>query len=155
MTKCLLILIALSSCLLAGPVLRVSKVAAKKGPNTEAMTYTYTTQGGEEHEETLWVEKAVIVSEAEIQEASEGFGNQRNILIELNKAGVKKIGEATKDMKPGFDRLALIVDGKIKSAPVVMGELGASIMISGLESYDDRQFQDLLKRLNGEPAAEK
>ena len=75
--RSVLILFTLGSCLMAEPVLRISKVATKHGKDTKAMIYAYTSRDGVEREEELIVENEAIVTEADLEEAAKVPNNQR------------------------------------------------------------------------------
>jgi preprotein translocase subunit SecD len=152
MIKSFFILLSITSCLLAEPALRISKVAAEKGEGVEQMVYAFLSVDGEKHEDVLLIYKAAIVTEADVEEASAiDVGGERGIAVKLTEAEGVKLGEASRKLQPGANRLAIILDGKFVSAPVVMMELGRSLVISGLNEYDDKQFIALIKRLNGQP----
>jgi len=58
---------------------------------------------------------------------------------------------ATTPMRPGFDRLAVIIDGKLHSAPVVRSvPLGRDFIIEGLHDLDDRQLANLVRGIMGQ-----
>ena len=146
--RSLLLLISLCSCLLAEPVLRISKVVAEKGEGHERLIYTYKTADGEENEDFLWVEKAAIVTDEDIRSAFESNQEEGAISVTLTLPGAAKMMEATDKLNRGIDRMAIIIDGRIVSAPVVQAKLGAMFVITGIEG---KERKALIRRLNGNP----
>lgn len=68
--------------------------------------------------------------------------------ISLTAEGTDKMIKATRGMKPGSDRIAIIVDGKLRSAPVVQHvPLGKNFIISGLRK--EGEPARLAERLSG------
>lgn len=93
--------------------------------------------------EEIPVSDQVIVCDRHIQQAGllkadGGF----DLDITLNEVGAQRLAEATKS---GFGerRLAILLDGKVKSAPVVGAQLGKRFMISGIKSFDE--YMDLYR----------
>jgi SecD/SecF fusion protein len=56
------------------------------------------------------------------------------ILIELNEQGADLMFKTTDQMKHGRDRLAIVIDGKVLSAPTVQSTLSKKFQVSGLSS---------------------
>ncbi len=85
-------------------------------------------------EERLLIKKTPVLDSASIIHAQELYGPyEGKLTVKLNKAGANKMFDATKRMTHGVDRLAIILDGKILSAPVVQDSLGAQFEISGMK----------------------
>ena len=132
--RALLALLLLSQ-LAAGDFLEIRKVVeAGKG----AKTYDEPGKAGEK----LTVSDELIVGDRHLEEVFPGqFGTSRTnggapepifgTAIKLNAEGEERMIAATKDGKQGVLRLAVIVDGKLKSAPTVMSiPLGANFQIN-------------------------
>lgn len=66
--------------------------------------------------------------------------------ITLNTQGGKTMKAATSAMNLGRDRLALVVQGKIKSAPVVQAVISRTFEISGLTENEASGLAELLNR---------
>lgn len=101
--------------------------------------------------EKLWVRKLPILSSNDIIHAQELYGpHEGKTSVELNKEGAKKMFQATKALKHGFDRIAIILDGKVMSAPVVQDTLGSRFEISGMKDASEAQklARGLLNPLN-------
>lgn len=90
-----------------------------------------------EHTETIFVQDQPIVTTVDIAVAQPSFQREDALSVSLSEDGTKKIFEATKSMRHGIDRIAIIVDGKIISAPIVQSTLGKNFEISGLHGQDE------------------
>lgn len=131
----------------ANEVFRVSRVVAAAGEGVEQMTFKIG-----DHEEVLFVKKEEVVNSADIQEAwAEILPSMRHIAIRLKPEGAKKMEAVTGGLKLGIERLALIVDGKLESAPVVNGRLGAQFIIEGFDDLTDEQLKELARKIAGRP----
>lgn len=148
MMKVLLLgLLVFSVAASADEVFRVSRVVKAAGEGIERMTF----KAGD-HEEVLFVEKATVVGAADVQEAwPEIFPSMRHISIRLKPEGAKKMEAVTGGMKLGVERLALIVEGRVVSAPVVNGRLGAQFIIEGFNELTDEQLKVLARKIAGRP----
>ncbi len=80
---------------------------------------------------------------------------ERAIGVELTEEGAAAMIAATTPMHRGRDRLAILIEGRLHSDPVIQSvPLGASFLIEGLTDYDDRQFANLIHGMMGrEPLA--
>jgi len=109
---------------------------------------TYKTAKGEER---VWVTNKAIITEKEVKDACQFPAQEKTISVRLTEKGTDAMIAATSPMRPGFDRLAIIIEGKLHSAPVVRSvPLGASFIIEGLTEYDDRQFANLVRGMMGQ-----
>jgi hypothetical protein len=149
--KALLIVILLLSSvgisLCVGETLRISELSTRAGEDAERMTLK-TGTGEEEH---LLVKKAAVLTEKDIKSAwvvSEG-----QISVQLNDEGGKKLRAATERMRRGVDRLAIIVEGRLITAPIVHVPLDSSFIISGFRDLDLRKLIELAAKISGAPAA--
>lgn len=131
----------------ADEVFRVSRVVEAAGEGIERMTF----KAGD-HEEVLFVEKAAVVGAADVEQAqAEILPSTRHISIRLKPDGAKKMSAVTGEMKPGVERLALIVEGKPHSAPRVYDKLGAHFIIQGFDDLTDDQLKELARKIAGRP----
>jgi hypothetical protein len=113
--------------------LQVRRVA-QDDPNAEVMEMA-ATKGGQKEE--LRVSREVIVWDQHIERTSIiSEAVQHRLDITLNKVGGARMSEATAG-EPGEIRLAIIVDGRIMSAPVVQNQLGNRFQITGLRSREE------------------
>ncbi len=81
--------------------------------------------------EVLKVAKGAIITEADVQSVFKDPGGNGLGFI-LKPEGAARLGAATGSMILGFDRLAIFINGKLISAPVVQARLDASFSVSGL-----------------------
>ena len=130
----------------SGDTLRISELADAAGKDVERMAFKT-----EDGEEALFVKTKAVLGDADVEEAwlDPAFGGQ--ISVKLNEGGGKKLKETTAKMRHGRDRLAIIVDGRLVSAPVVQATLGSTFVISGLQDLEFRDLDDLTRRISGRP----
>ena len=133
---------AVSSCL--GGTLRVSKVADKKVENTEQMKLP-----DEVGAQVLFVEKESLLSDSDVKRAVPNYGLDNVFYVELTNDGSRKLKEATENMIYGRDRLAIVIGGRLTSAPVVQAPLGRELVISNLGN--PREVDDLARKMSGRP----
>ena len=131
-----------------GEVLRISEVREVSGDDTERMTHRYRFEG-QDKEEELFVLKETIVGDRDVARAE--VAGKGEIYVELNPQGAKAMEEATGNMIPGRSRMAIIVDGKVVSAPGIRMKLGGKFQISGMEEMGDRALENLARRMSGKP----
>ena len=60
----------------------------------------------------------------------------------LTPRGAETLTRLTRSMKLGKDRLAILLDGVVVSAPVVHAELGGQFIISGLSAEQCQSVAD-------------
>jgi hypothetical protein len=145
MKPSLLLAFLLAAGICPGQTLRISEVVEAVGPETETMSYS-----AEESEVQLFVKKKAFISDGDVQSAeaaAEGL-----IHVKLSEAGAKKMAKVTGQMIPGRSRVALIVDGKVMTAPVIQSvPLGGSFQIDGFKDKTDEQLDDLARKISGRP----
>jgi len=146
--KTLPLLALLIASVAQGEVLRISEVREVSGDDTERMTHRYRFEG-QEKEEELFVLKEAIVGDRDVARAE--VAGKGEIYVELNPEGAKAMEEATGNMIPGLSRMAIIVDGKVVSAPGIRMKLGGKFQISGMEEMGDRALENLARRMSGKP----
>ncbi|WP_035610465.1 hypothetical protein [Haloferula sp. BvORR071] len=121
-------------------------VEARKG----AKTYEAPRPPGQEQNapaEKLTVSDELIIGDRHLAEASpveEQDGT--SVAVKLNPEGEQRMIAATKDGKPGVLRLAVIIDGKIRTAPVVNSvPLGKNFQISGTSPEEAKELTNKLR----------
>ena len=129
-----------------GDTLRISEVAAEASENTEAMTLS-----SEGESQSLQVKKAPILGDGDVKYAVPNCGLDNDLHVTLTDAGARKLHKVTEDMIWGQDRLAIIVDGKLISAPVVISAMGGEFAISVWEGSDPLMLDDLARKMSGRP----
>jgi hypothetical protein len=127
-------------------MLRISAVVESESMDAERMTYK-TAQG----EQLVWVSKKAIITEKDVKNAYPDPMRKQTIDIQLTEKGGAAMIAATSPMRPGRDRMAVIIEGKLHSAPVLNSvPLGASFFIEGLTEFDDRQLANLVRGMMGQ-----
>ena len=122
-----------------GGIVELHKVVSKEGANTVNVTYS-----GEE----LIIDKHPAITELDIAKASLNPERKGVISIDLDAKGTKKLSELTKELAATRGRLAVLVNGKVVSAPVVMTELGKKFEISGYKETEEKAMQELVDQIN-------
>lgn len=130
----------------SGETLRISRVVGEAAENAERMTLKT-----KKHEEHLFVSKERVITEADVKDASVDWTQDGVINVRLTEAGAEKMREATSRMRLVRDRLAIIVEGKLISAPVVYSVLGSSAQISGMQDFGQDRLNALARQMSGLP----
>ena len=133
--KLAILLLFTISTICSAEVFRISRVLSKQSKETAVMTLKK-----DDVEEKLFVEKRPIVSSADVVEAYAQMRPEGGIFIRLSAAAAERMFKATKNMKHGKDRMAMIIDGKVIHAPVVQSSIGASFEVTGFDKlgYNER-----------------
>ena len=113
-------------------ILRLSLVVPEPG---EGITKFEISHG--EVKETIFVKNQPIVTTADVATAQQNPARKDCVAVSLTDEGAKKMFQASKEMRHGVDRIAIMVDGKFISAPIVNDTLGKNIEISGLNDPDE------------------
>ncbi len=104
-------------------------------PGYELKVLKDTDEDGNVTSENLLVKSRAALDGTYIVHAQELYGPYEGQLdVELNDEGAKKMFDLTKKMQHGHDRLAIVLDGKVLSAPVVQSTLSKKFQISGMGS---------------------
>jgi len=120
-------------CLASGEILRLSNVVAEGGNGITKYEY-----GTEEEKRNILVEDRAIVTEADVNFAIPSQSRNDAVDIALTNGGTEKMIAATANLRPGVDRIAIIVNEKVTSAPVLQSvPLGKNFIISGLTEPDE------------------
>lgn len=138
--------LAITSVLAAGPeVFRISKVLPAGSENSETMELKH----GDETEQLLVAKEAIVTGE-DVEDAyavPEGAG--MSLGVKLSEQGGEKMAAATRKATVGVDRLAIVIDGEVVMAPVLLqSELGKNISIT-LGEKDWKEVSDLADRIMG------
>lgn len=124
-------------------IIRLSNVVAEAGPGITRIEL-----GEGENAQILFVKDNAIITEADIAQAMPSPSRADSVDISLSAEGTDKMIAATGVMRPGIDRIAILVDGKILSAPVVQSvPLGRNFVINGLDGKNETM--KLAARLSG------
>ena len=88
--------------------------------------------------EDILINKRYDLDGSYVIHAQELYGPHAGRLsVELNSAGASKMFQLTSKMRAGVDRLAIVLDGKVLSAPTVQEPLGAKFEISGMKDVGE------------------
>lgn len=83
--------------------------------------------------ENILLKRRSALDGSYIVHAQELYGpHEGKLTVELNAEGANKMFDLTSKMRHGQDRLAIVLDGKVLSAPVVQSSLGSNFEISGM-----------------------
>jgi len=121
-----------------GGILRLSEVVQEGGENVEKMKL---------EDSELHISKNPIISEVDIQYAKRSEESPEQMLIRLTEEGGNKLHVATSQMRKGFDRIAVIFNGRLVVAPVIMDSLKRRFTIMGLTDSELQEFERLMEAL--------
>jgi hypothetical protein len=124
--------------------LRISEVAEQAGDDAERMTMI---QDGKE--EVLFVKKHVVIGDGDVKNAFPSQVQEGAISVSLTEEGGRKIKEVTSRIRLSKDRLAIVVNGKLVSAPVVNAVLGGNFEITGLKDMGHQELAGLAEKRTG------
>lgn len=95
--------------------------------------YEFTSDNtGETITQKLFLTKRSQLSGRDIKSASVNHSMRGYVNVVLSDKGAQTMWKVTSAMEKGRDRLAIVLDGKVVSAPVVQSNLSKSFQISGL-----------------------
>ena len=104
-------------------------------PGYELKTLDDEDDDGKVITENILIKKRADLDGSYIVHAQELYGpHEGKLSVELNSEGASKMFQLTSKMQHGFDRLAIVLDGKVLSAPVVQDSLGSRFEISGMKN---------------------
>ncbi len=105
-------------------------------PGYSAYEYKFKDDEGNDRSEFILLSKRVALTGKDVQQAwPQPLGNK--VSITLNNAGADKMLNLTKDMTLGRDRIAVVLDGEVLTAPVVQAVLSKNFEISGQENAEE------------------
>ncbi len=111
------------------------RVAAgtEKVPGELAYTLRGKDQDGKEYSTPILLKRRSALGGSDIAFATPSQQQRDAVDITLNSGGTDKMIALTKNMRPGVDRIAIVLDGEVISAPVVnQVPLGKQFIIEGL-----------------------
>ena len=107
-----------------------------KGKDTEKTEFT----------QPILLSRRMALGGADIANATPSPQQADAVSITLNSEGTDKMIALTKDMRPGVDRIAIVLDGEVISAPVVnQVPLGKQFIVEGL--HEPGEVQSLANSL--------
>ncbi|MEY3897447.1 MAG: hypothetical protein RLZZ214_2968, partial [Verrucomicrobiota bacterium] len=118
----------------------------EKEPGYLAFNQTSKDQDGKEFQRPILLKRMAALGGADIALATPSPQQNDAVAITLNGPGTDKMIELTKDMRPGVDRIAIVLDGEVISAPVVnQVPLGKQFIVEGL--HEPGEVQSLANSL--------
>ena len=84
-------------------------------------------------QEPILLSRRNIVTGEHVKKATPVPSRYGTLLIRLDEKGGKRLSNATKQMRMGLDRMAVVLSGNALIAPIVNGTLSRSIVIEGLD----------------------
>ena len=110
-------------------------------PGYEVFEHQYTVEGTK-RTEFLLLSRRIALTGKDVQQAwPESMAGAHHVSIRLSNAGAEKMLDLTGGMTLQRDRLAVVLDGKVITAPVVNAQLHKNFIIEGQES--SKEARDL------------
>lgn len=91
-------------------------------------------------------EADLLVTEMEVERAAVDVAREGCVDVELTLRGGDVLSRLTRDMEHGSDRLAIMLNGALVSAPVVHATLGCTFVITGLSPHECQSVVDGLAK---------
>lgn len=93
---------------------------------------------GNEFETPILINRRTAVGGEDIAHATVSIHQPDAVDVTLNGRGTDKMIAFTKGMRPNLDRIAIVLDGEVISAPVITGTpLGKHFIITGLDTPEE------------------
>jgi SecD/SecF fusion protein len=109
-------------------------------PGFRAYAHSFTDEDGKEHSRPLLLNRRTAIGSSDIELAVPSPQQVDAVNITLNRQGTDRMIAFTKNLRPGVDRIAIVIDGKIISAPVVnQVPLGKHFIVEGLRKPGEAQ----------------
>ena len=102
-------------------------------PGWELYDYNYADDSGKKHSQKLFLTKRSQLTGRDIASAYADPERRGHVNVTLSRDGSDKMWKITSLMRPGQDQLAIVLDGRVVSAPVVQSKLSRNFSISGLD----------------------
>lgn len=107
-------------------------------PGYKAVVHEYTDMDGNPESEALLLARKAALDSSDVMIASPSSFDPTMLDIKLSGEGEDKMIALTKAMTPGRDRIAIVLDDKVMSAPVVQSvPLGRQFVITGLSGLEE------------------
>jgi SecD/SecF fusion protein len=109
-------------------------------PGYRAYTLKGKNQDGVDYTRPILLNRRMALGGSDIALATPSPQQNDAVAITLNSDGTDKMIALTKDMRPGMDRIAIVLDGEVISAPVVnQVPLGKQFIVEGLNEPGEVQ----------------
>lgn len=129
-------------------------------PGYRLYEYTFKNGKGEDIKEKIFLEKRESLTGKDIVHAGVDLTRPSEVAVTLSNEGADKMYNLTSRMQIGHDRMAVVLDDVVKSAPVVQAILSKNFVISGLDAPGEAEAltkvlsNPLTNKLNFESASE-
>lgn len=129
-------------------------------PGYRMYEYTFKNGKNEDVTEKIFLEKRESLTGKDIVRAGVDLGRPGHVNVTLSNEGADKMYNLTSRMQLGHDRMAIVLDDVVKSAPTVQAILSKSFEISGLDAPGEAEAltkvlsNPLTNKLNFESASE-
>lgn len=129
-------------------------------PGYRMYEYTFKNGKGEDVTEKIFLEKRESLTGRDIVRAGVDLARPGHVNVTLSNEGADKMYNLTSRMQLGHDRMAIVLDDVVKSAPTVQAILSKSFEISGLDAPGEAEAltkvlsNPLTNKLNFESASE-
>jgi hypothetical protein len=127
----------------SGETFRLSRVVAEGSAGSERVELKV-----ENDRQILFVEKKAIVTGADVKSATRSPHQSDTLEVALTDQGGLKLSAATEDAH-GDMRIAIFIDDKVVSAPVVNMKLGRNFVIEGLKEFPEEDLDIFGWRIQG------
>ena len=127
---------------------RIHNGTAPRKPGYRVFEHKYDDREGNVRTEYLLLNNRIALTGKDVATAyPESMGASHNVGITLTYAGADKMINLTKDMKERVDRIAVVLDGEVITAPTVQSvPLGKRFQIEGQSSFEEaRSLSNALK----------
>lgn len=101
-------------------------------PGYKLYEYTFKDDEGKSHTEKLFLSKRVTLTGNDVSNAQPDGVRGGIVHVTLSGNGGDKMSRLTKEMTHGRDRLAVVLDGRVVTAPTVQSTLSKQFEISGM-----------------------
>jgi SecD/SecF fusion protein len=108
-------------------------------PGYKHYLYKDTNAKGEEFTQDLLLEKRGDLKGKHVKNAFPDTARTGVIQVELTSTGGKHMRNLTKNMEKGVDRMAVVLDGVVMSAPTVNDTLSRNFIIMGIDDNEERK----------------
>ena len=109
-------------------------------PGYKAYQHAWKGGDGTEHSQAILLNRRAAITGADISRAIPSPQQADALLVTLNSTGTDKMIALTQNMRPGLARIAIVLDGKVISAPVLnQVPLGKNFIIEGLRAPGEVQ----------------
>src|SRR5437867_3121679 len=130
------------------PVFQVRLILDSPAPDSERMTMTRTGREGQATQVVFQVQRTPLLDHKAVRSASVQKSPQTGapeIQVTFTEQGAKRFAEVTRQ---NIDKsLAIVIDGKLVSAPIIKTEIpGGRAVISG--NFSDQEAAQLAAKIN-------